>query len=340
MSTKVFKLELYKLLINQLGKIDKVTLSQCLKIDPKTCGRYSFEASAIGKKAADDQNYGNYKIEEEDNEPYLINTDGYKSFNQHKHFIPCINSEALKAINLEVFEKDEISEKVKALLLKLLANNLLSLNKYDGSIDIIINCIENKKYLEIDMQFEPNETREKMYLSPVYIDLDNSYLYAVSQGEILYRLNIYSLEGVKVSENNLKFSDNFNKYFDNIVGLSYENHLQIEDNDIVDSFGSPYIDGDKVFTISLLLDNYAKSELLKYGINLKNFIKHYEYEKYSFLLKTTVYDLTPVFDFIVRFNSHTLLLGDKNAKKKLVKHIGEVVNNLNDLQNRLTNKKS
>lgn len=336
MRKKAFNIEfeLYKLLSNQLREIDIDSLSECLKISKKTCLRYSRKPKEIDEIVEVPPNDEDDEMEDYYDD-YFIHTNGYKEFNQHKHFVPSISKEDLKAFKSEVFENTEITDNVKSMLLKLLAHNLWSMYKYGDSIEKILYCIENKKYLEVNMQFGQSVI-SSLSLSPIYIDLDNSYLYAVSYGENLYRFNIHSLEGLKVSDNRLKFDDSFDRYFDDIVGLSFGN----KDKDIIDSFGSPYIERDSVFSLRLLLDNYAKSELLRDNINLKKHIKRYKYNEFCFVLETTVYNLSPVFDFIVRYNSHTLLVGDKNAKKKLITHLGEVVKNLNGLQNRLVNRKT
>ena len=190
--------ELFRLMVNKLSLIDFTLLSDNLNISKKTCSRYYKKYCEIN----------NEKL-------YYIN-DNYKHFNQASNSITIIQYNELQEFKKQVFDNENISEKLKVVLLKLIASNLLSFQKFDSSFSKILNCVEQKLFLKISKLYTEKAILTDEVIAPIFIDIEKSELYSISlNGYNLHKINIHAIEGLSIV--NKKTNDIFCEYHNNTL---------------------------------------------------------------------------------------------------------------------------
>jgi len=294
--------EQFKLLTNRLDFINIKELSDHMQVNVNTCLRY---IKRLQKEERD--------IEDPDESVDYKKSGICRNFNQSKSSIVNLTTDDIKVLKKRIFDDIDLGVDIKIKILKLISNNLIKTQGFQENIKIIEECINDKKQLKVGKLYTHKKNLTNINISPIYFDSEKEELYAIwpDLDSKIRKISIYELDNCKITEEPiLDFRDS--KFYSDAV-------------DNIDAFGYILRGENETFKVELKIDNYAKSCLLKESSKFRKIIKPIKNPKYQHSLKTTVFKLRPIANFIITNLDHVEIVGNMKFKDSFDKYFNEQI---------------
>jgi predicted DNA-binding transcriptional regulator YafY len=227
----------------------------------------------------------------------------YRIFDPSESCMPVFNDVEIKAIREYVLENSSIniSDSSKRKLAKILHLRNQTHYEFSNIISIIEKAITEKKQVFIS-KYRSRDfgLEEDILITPVYIDSDDSKVYAYIPGKKYLRpYKFESMYGVAVSSTkSLDFSV-----------------WKIE-KEVRDVFTFPYKSAKEVYQVDISFNSFVRSQLVRQFPQLKEYVKPVLASTDHFNLKITVYDISPIGRFIFGLISK-VTINSKQFKSQL-----------------------
>lgn len=331
------RLAQFEYLINQFHYVNNKLLAEALEIDPKTCIRYFEHLNEVVLEEVT----ANRKLGPELSSNWIE----YRSMKHYPSgYIRAFNQEKSRAVHFSMkdihslLNMDQLNNeekiKLKAKLLVLLTTHIYKSAEYKNSLQVIESSINEKMKMKIKRGYYVLDNKQKELkdteLSPVYFDAEKDILYAIKGDDkhdisSLISINIFTLEGCKVSGNKLTCYEAWEEIPYDIE--AEKKYVSNRESTAIDIFGN--IKKEPVNTsykVILQLNHIARADLLKRSICFYSHIKSSYDPEFPFKLKLTVFDIYEISGFIVANFAHIKILGTPKFIEQLKAYLKKVMN--------------
>jgi predicted DNA-binding transcriptional regulator YafY len=215
----------------------------------------------------------------------------------NKNIDPILSNKILKVLT-SIFHENE---KIQTFIEKSL---------YKKELSIIQMAIDQNKKILLKKYTSRERVSQNRILSPVLLDTLNEKVYALDNG-VGKTFNIENISGI------------------DILNKPREINLNWDPTKNRDPFGFININPNaKKIKISLLLTNFAKSQLVRQFQNIIHFIKKVKRnDQYIFKLEMEVFDIQPIARFVSGLLNEVLITENGEAKDLIKEYIKNRIKN-------------
>lgn len=215
----------------------------------------------------------------------------------NKNIDPILSSKILKVLT-SIFHENEKSK------------TFIEKSLYKKELSTIQMAIDKNKKILLKKYTSRERVSQNRILSPVMLDTLNEKVYALDNG-VGKTFNIENITGIDILNTPREVNQNW------------------DPNKNRDPFGFININSNaKKIKISLLLTNFAKSQLVRQFQNIIDFIKKVKgKDQFIFKLEMEVYDIQPIARFVSGLLNEVLITENGEAKDLIKEYIKNRIKN-------------